>query len=122
MLAVAAGFGSSRRCAEVTLSEYERRVLSDMERGFTIADTGRRRRRRRTVCMSALAVVAAVVAAALSLTGLYLLPAAAGAALAGVAGLGVGLLVARLWIDRRPVVTPSSHQTATQPRPDRADQ
>jgi hypothetical protein len=99
----------------VTLSEYERRVLGEMEQGFTLADHTRRRHRRHVICISALSAAGALVATALILTGLYLLPAVAGTAVAAVAGAGAGLLAAQLWLARRPATTQPARERVRRP-------
>jgi hypothetical protein len=102
----------------VTLSEYERRVISDIERGFALADTSRRRRRRRVTYLAAISVGGCAVACTLVLTGLDLLPAAAAASIAAVVGVGLGITVGRLW--RSPRATEAQSQPHPARRPNTA--
>jgi small-conductance mechanosensitive channel len=80
----------------VPLSDYERRVLSDIERDFSVAAVHRRRHQARAITLSGLAVLIAALAAAMTLGGLHLLPTIAAIVLAGVLGLAAGALGGRL--------------------------
>jgi hypothetical protein len=98
----------------VTLSEYERRVISDIERGFALADSSRRRRRR-VIYLAAISLGSCAVACTLVLTGLDLLPAAAAASIAAVVGVGLGITVGRLWRSPRATQAQSQPQPARRP-------
>jgi hypothetical protein len=83
------------------LSEYERRVLSEIE--FALATDSRCRRYRRRLARGyvALALLSLLAGGLITLTTLNELPAAAGAVLTTVVGVLIGTCGSAVWAWRR---------------------
>jgi hypothetical protein len=84
----------------VSLSDYERKVLSEIERDFHQSATRIRDHRKHLVYLIATSVLAAGLVAAVVLTGIGLFPALAATVTASVLGVACGLLVGRGWRHR----------------------
>lgn len=83
------------------LSEYERRVLTEIESALAADSRCRRFRRRRVRGYLALVLLCVLAGGVITLTTLNELPAAAGAVLATAVGVLIGTCGSAVWAWRR---------------------
>ena len=84
------------------LSEYEQRILTELESAFAASVLARHRLRQRVLTMMTAAILLAAAAAMASLTIAHAVSVAAGVPATLALGLGLGVTATRAWSQRRP--------------------
>ena len=85
----------------MALSEYEQRVLEEIEYELAAADHNRLNRKKSRRRIRAIVALVLVIAALITLSALGLLPAVAGTAAAAVVGAVLGAVTTKFWLQRR---------------------
>ena len=84
------------------LSEYEQRILTELESAFGASILARHRLRLRVLTMMTGAILLAAASAMASLTIAHVVPVAAGVPATLAVGLGLGVTATLAWSQRRP--------------------
>jgi hypothetical protein len=85
----------------MSLSEYELRVLEEIEYELATQDHDRLTHRRLVRRIWGLSLMGIVVAALITLTAVHLVPGVAATATAAVVGFALGAVGMKLWLQRR---------------------
>ncbi|HJQ43101.1 MAG TPA: DUF3040 domain-containing protein [Jatrophihabitantaceae bacterium] len=85
----------------MALSEYEQRVLEEIEYELAAADHNRLTRRKAKRRIRAIVALVLVVAGLITLAALGLVPGVAATAAAAVVGAVVGAVTTKFWLQRR---------------------